>query len=635
MAISILGSRLGGRVLMVMASVLGVTSLLFLALFVPIYQRDLIGERRQVAAELTSMLQISLENAMLKRDIPGLSGIVDRLGARAGVADVMILNPDGEVRFSSAKGLLGTRLAGVGELCPDCGLTGRTNESGQAFLTRPDGVEVLRSVNVVGNREPCTECHGPVAEHPVNGLLVVDYRASDLKLRAVGNAVLLMIAGVVVLGLALAATYLVLRRRVLKPVQQLAATSAAFAAGDYGVRAGLDADPRWGEDEITDLGRAHDHMAARLEATIRDLKRHDAFQQALIDAVPDGIRVIDEDYRVVAANAEFCRQVGRTHAEVVGAPCHRSSHGRAEPCVPTLVVCPLAEAARGATSVKCNHTHVTAEGSGFMVDVVAAPLTIETPTGRKRLLVESIRDLSRAMDASQEQRLAEIGQLATGVAHEIYNPLTSVRLGLRAIGKAEEQGADPAVMRDYIDMVNAEIDRCIDITERMLQLSRPPGDQAELVEVATAIRDVVSLLRFEAEQRQVTVSTDTAGAPRVLASQSELRMVVLNLVQNAFHAMPHGGSLKVSARPVEGGRIAITVADTGVGIRADHLAKIFYPFWSWRSDGSTGSGLGLAISKALIERWQGEIGVESTVGKGTTFTITLPDADRNPQAETQ
>lgn len=616
-----------------MASVLGVTSLLFLALFVPIYQRDLIGERRQVAAELTSMLQISLENAMLKRDIPGLSGIVDRLGARSGVEDVMILNPDGEVRFSSAKGLLGTKLAGLAELCPDCGLTGRTNESGQAFLMRSDGIEVLRSVNVVGNREPCGECHGSVAEHPVNGLLVVDYRANDLKVRAVGNAILLMVAGVVVLGMALAATYLVLRRRVLVPVQHLAATSAAFAAGDYGARAKLAADARWGDDEITDLGQAHDRMAERLETTIRDLERKEHFQQALIDAVPDGIRVIDEDFRVVAANAEFCRQVGRSHGEVVGAPCYRSSHGRDAPCVPTLVICPLAEVAKGVTSVKCNHTHTHRDGAGFMVDVVAAPLTIETPAGSRRLLVESIRDLSRAMDASQEQRLAEIGQLATGVAHEIYNPLTSVRLGLRAIGKAEEQGADPAVMRDYIDMVNAEIDRCIDITERMLQLSRPPGDQAELVDVAPAIRDVISLLRFDAEQRQVNVGFDAAEAPRVLASQSELRMVVLNLMQNAFHAMPHGGQLRVSVTRPLPGKIGIAVSDSGVGIRADHMAKIFYPFWSWRSDGSTGSGLGLAISKAVIERWQGEIKVESEVGKGTTFAILLPDADRNPQAD--
>jgi signal transduction histidine kinase len=114
--------------------------------------------------------------------------------------------------------------------------------------------------------------------------------------------------------------------------------------------------------------------------------------------------------------------------------------------------------------------------------------------------------------------------------------------------------------------------------------------------------------------------------PRVLASESDLRMTVLNLIQNAFHAMPQGGRLTLITKRLEG-RINIVVSDTGAGIAPQDLAQIFHPFFSRRADGKHGTGLGLSISRANVERDGGNISVNSELGKGSTFTVSYPDPE--------
>jgi signal transduction histidine kinase len=120
-----------------------------------------------------------------------------------------------------------------------------------------------------------------------------------------------------------------------------------------------------------------------------------------------------------------------------------------------------------------------------------------------------------------------------------------------------------------------------------------------------------------------------ASAPRVLAQESDLRMIALNLAQNALHAMPGGGTLTVRTSRV-GDRVEILFADTGVGIAAEDLERIFDPFFSRRADGSQGTGLGLSISRALARSFHGDVSVESRPGAGSGFTLQLPEAAASP-----
>ena len=368
-------------------------------------------------------------------------------------------------------------------------------------------------------------------------------------------------------------------------------------------------------------------MSRRLADTLGDLRERDAFLQGVMDAIPDGVRVIRDDYSVVAANREFLRQSGLVFEEALAAPCHASSHGRKEPCVPTLVVCALAELADKGESVRRLHVHRRRGQKGdFPVEVTAAPLIIETRDGPRRFVVEAIRDLSQTMAVSQEQRLSEIGQLATGVAHEIHNPLASIRFGLSALEAEIGRKPDPDEALDYLKLVSAEVERCIEITGRLMRLSQSQGGPGALIDLGDVARDVAALLSYESMTRRVELVVTGFADARVVASQADLGMALINLVQNAFHATGEFGVVAVEGR-TEGGRVVVEVSDSGSGIAPENLPRIFQPFWSARADQTTGSGLGLPITKAIVERWGGTISARSRLGEGSTFTLSLPHAE--------
>ncbi len=613
-------SSLRRRLALLLATVLAAVSLVFLALFVGLYQKRLHDAQVEASAGLNRLFRVALENAMLKRDLDGLRTIVRRLGEQEDIRRVLILDPGGEVRFSSEPDFLGRIFRADRD--PGCAGCHR-REARDAVLAAvvPDGDgggELLRSVLPVRNREICGSCHGPPEEHPINGVLVVDREIGAIRREAMLSAMALAGSGAIVLSFALGGLVVALDRVVIRRIRRLTRASRKLAEGDLGARAGIT-----GEDEVARLAAAFDRMADRIERDYRALENRERFERALMEAIPDGVRVIAEDFRVVAANHSFAEMHGRDPAEVVGAPCYRSSHGREEPCVPTLVTCPLEVLAADGERLKRLPRHRRRDGREFPVEVVALRIDLPDGEGRRSYVVESVRDLEEKAQATQEQRLSELGQLATGVAHEIRNPLSSIRIALDALKSSE---IDAAGRGTYMALVETEIDKCIDITDRLLRLALPSHGERELVSLARIVEEVLSLLAFEAERSNVRVEIEIAEDASVLGSDGDLRMVVLNLAQNAFHAMPEGGSLRIEGR-VLGEIVRLTVADTGAGIPPEDLAKIFMPFWSRRADRRPGTGLGLWIVRSIVERHGGRITVESTPGTGSRFLVDLPSAE--------
>jgi signal transduction histidine kinase len=274
------------------------------------------------------------------------------------------------------------------------------------------------------------------------------------------------------------------------------------------------------------------------------------------------------------------------------------------------------------------HKHQRVDGGRLDVEIYAAPMHVDHQGVPQLLVVESIRDLGQQVKFSHEQKLSELGRLAAGVAHEIHNPLASIRLALHAARQANgPQSPDPHQVADYLSMVDQEIDSCIQVTERMLKLSMPPPAQPELIELDRVIGETLTLLRWEAETRSARIELELRDTPlRIMATDSELRMATLNLAQNALHAMPDGGELRVSCGRRDG-RVEVEFADTGIGIQAEDLERIFEPFFSRRADGVRGTGLGLSITKTIVENHRGSIAVESAPGRGSRFSIRFPDAD--------
>ncbi len=607
-------ARLYRKFLAGSASGLVLMSMLFYLIFIGMYRAQLEEERSKASVQMNQLLQATLENAMLKRDLDGLRGIIKRLGQQREIANTMILNPRGEVRFASTENLLG-------QFFP---AEGAQKNGSTLFTMNPNKREVLRSVNPVYNKQPCVICHGPIADNPINGVLVVDYDASIIRTQARNTTLWLMVAGSTIVLITLVGSWWFMQNQIGKPINTLIKAHSRFSRDELAAR--IDSP---GNDEIGQLGLAFNQMARTIQTSLGEIKQKETFLQSLIDGIPDGVRVIDRNYKVVAVNNAYLEQTGMKQCEAVGEACYASVHARKEPCTPTLLTCPLHEIKENGQPIKVLHRHHKKTGGKIEVEIFAAPIMVDsgnsTTTGH---IIEVIRNLAEIVQFSQEQRLSTLGELAAGVAHEIHNPLGSIQIAFSSIFHAtRKENFDPTEVQKYLKLVEGEIEKCIEVTGRLLKLSTLPGSSKQLVMLDQVINETVSLLKWEGEAKMVNTEVSlNLDNPRVIATDSEMRIVVLNLVQNAFHAMPNGGELQITLTG-SNQNIVIGFTDTGVGISEQNLLRIFDPFFSARADHKQGTGLGLAITRAIIERADGTIDAASVAGECTTFTITLPDAD--------
>ncbi len=608
-----LRARLERELLVWLVAIVLVVSIAFLVAAFWLGDRALRAEHQAAAGRVAQLFEASLRNAMLKRDLPGMQLVLAELGRMPQVRQALVLAPSGEARFSAAAdGPLGHRPELLAGLCLHgaCASTPPVHH----WFESPDGPR-MRIVHPIRNAAACSGCHGDPRAHPVNGILVVDFDAPVLEREARAQSLPLALSGAAVIATLAMAVWWVLRRRVVTPVRRLSDTVRAQAAGDLGARAAMR-----GTNEFTDLGNQLDHLAESTHRLIERVDGQRAYLQRLIDADPDPLLVIGEDYRIVNANHGYAELVGVPNP--VGRFCYEVSRGRGEPCPATLVTCPVVELRGEAGPLRCAMQFRRADGTPIEVEIEAAPLEVEA--GQRRI-VESIRRLDDKLKFSQEQRLSAIGLLANGVAHEIHNPLASIRIALQASLRGMRKGTMAAgELISYLELVDREIDRCVSITQRLMSMSQPVGEPATALAVDAVVRETVSLLGEEAGRLCVTISVEIEPAGVcVRAADGELRMVVLNLVQNALHAMPDGGRLAIRGR-VRDRQCVLEFEDDGCGIAPENLASVFLPFFSRRADGTRGTGLGLAISRASVERWGGHLSVRSELGAGSVFEVRLP-----------
>lgn len=618
--------QLSRRFILFLFGVLGIVSVCFLLMFYSFYSAQLADERVHASQGVSLLLKSSLERAMLRRDLPGLREIISDLGAQEGVQEVMILNSEGEVRFASHQERLGSSAQSVVEqFCPGCKPANLPVEPVTHFIQPENGSELLRTFHPVRNKAECMECHGSAVSNPVNGILVVDYEAGPIRKKGLMNILMLVGAGSIAVLFSASAAWWFMQRYVLQPVERLDAASRRLSVGDLNVRV-----PVSGHDEMTNLAAAFNHMAERLQHGHNVLKSREQFLQGLIDAVPDGVRVIDRYYQIVVANRAYAEQSGTASPEELRQQyCYKVTFQRDTPCPPSLRTCPLHVLNAQQPTLKFMEDLQRQDGTHLATEVYAAllPVAASADGEPESLVVESVRDLEKAIQYSHEQKLASLGELAAGVAHEIHNPLASVRIALEASDRildASHQDVDE--LKTYLHLVDERVEQCLDVTRRLMKLGALASSHPELVEVNAVIWETLSLLRFEREQQAISECLELSPTnPRILAADNDLRMIILNLVQNAFHAMPNGGELKVVTRQQAGG-VDIRVEDTGIGIAAEIRPYIFDPFFSRRYD-QRGSGLGLTITRSLVKQHGGTIQVaESAPGK-TAFILHFPDAD--------
>lgn len=233
----------------------------------------------------------------------------------------------------------------------------------------------------------------------------------------------------------------------------------------------------------------------------------------------------------------------------------------------------------------------------------------------------------------QAQKMGSVGALATSITHEFNNILTTIinyaKLGLRH--------KDNATREKALDKILAAGQRASKITTGLLSYARRGNDRRELSDLVTLVQDVLLLVEKDLMVHRVRLQTQFNGRPHAVVHSAQLQQVILNLIVNARQAMEGGGTLKISVTEhKETGFCEISVGDTGCGMSAEHLHKIFEPYFSTKiadANGQGGTGIGLSLAREVIESHQGRIRVESTLGKGTTFTLKLPAAKPAVTAE--
>jgi signal transduction histidine kinase len=247
---------------------------------------------------------------------------------------------------------------------------------------------------------------------------------------------------------------------------------------------------------------------------------------------------------------------------------------------------------------------------GDVFDQVSAQLRAAAPEGLKPA---QLAELSR--------RIAMVGRLTAGVAHEMKNPLNAMTIHLELLKQKLASGRPAS---EHVETIEHEIRRLDERIQGFLKFVRPEEVSFGPVALAPLVSSVVHAVQHEAERAGVTIDRAcTDAALRVEGDAAQLRDVFLNLAQNAIQAMPRGGRLTLACSAVANRRVSVRVEDTGVGIAPENLTKIFELYYTTKE---RGTGVGLSMVYRTIQIHNGDIDVESTVGVGTTFIVTLPSA---------
>jgi PAS domain S-box-containing protein len=447
----------------------------------------------------------------------------------------------------------------------------------------------------------------------VVGITREPLRLAMMKLK---QEVFLIVSGLALLGILMG---VLLDQRITRPLKRLSASVAALVHGRF---------DEWVEvqtaekDEIGQLADAFNQMAATLREKLKELHGARQYLENLLEQANDFIYTLDSQGRFTYVNRKF-EEWGYSKNELVGQPF-------------TVILGSQHEGRRSRKTLEDGlrqtyEMEIVSQLDGSRVGMVSTtPLT--DSKGTTIGLLGIIRDVTVMKQMEQElvarEKLASVGQLAAGIAHEINNPIGIV-LGFTQDILERMEHTPPS--RRSIEIIQEEIDRCHRVLRQLLHFSRPLPPMIALTSVKETVERSLELISPRAAKAGVKMVIDLPPSlPDVEADRQQLQQVLINLYLNAIQAMPGGGILTTSVRvveePLNGARrsLQVSVTDTGRGIAKEDLPDLFTPFFS--RNHQTGTGLGLSVSKRIIEAHHGVLTLADSDSNGSTFVIRLPEA---------
>jgi two-component system, NtrC family, sensor kinase len=366
---------------------------------------------------------------------------------------------------------------------------------------------------------------------------------------------------------------------------------------------------------------------AELERLNLELARRHNQLETIFNSMSEGLTILDRDLKIVFANR--VQKSMFPAISLIGQKCYKLFYRKENICrnCPALSTMETGETSRGEVMIR------EGELAGHSYEWTTSP--IKNPVGNVDEILLIMRDITQRKDYEfkimQANRMAAIGFLAAGVAHEINNPLTSIAGFseglLKRLSKLQELRNNKilASFREYLEIIHNEAYRCKDITRRLLEFSRSSTDDYEIIEIDKIISDTVSLIWQHAKDSNIKIIVKNNLAKdfnKVLGNESQLKHVFLSLFNTGFRAMEDGGALTVEAKN-DGNRIQICISDSGGGYSQKFSHRIFDLSWTSKQMDS-GSALDLSICYRIIKNHKGEFQINRMEGKGSTLTLHFP-----------
>ena len=399
----------------------------------------------------------------------------------------------------------------------------------------------------------------------------------------------------------------------LQSLRKIAQGMERLARGEYGATVDLTRD-----DELGELATRVNQLGERVQADQSQWQSEKARMEGILNSLEDAVIFLNGRREVVFCNQAAERMLGSGLDVMVGRPLAALLSGE-HPLLPVLVE--LFETGTERRNVAMKVPCPGGETRELAVSSYRIPDGEQAGGG-----VLALKDLDpvRAVQSLviYSQKLAALGRLTSGVAHEVKNPLNAMRIHLELL-QTRLAGRQPEV-RENLEVIAQEIQRLDRVVQGFLKFARPPELRLGPVDINTLLQEVSQLMAPEAAQAGTRIALDlTPDPPPVSGDVELLQQACTNLVTNAIQAMPKGGTVTLASRRGPDGAIEVRISDEGVGIPPDDLDKVFRLYFTTKPGGS---GLGLSLVYRIVQIHDGRIDVESVVGRGTTMILMLPAA---------
>ncbi len=363
-------------------------------------------------------------------------------------------------------------------------------------------------------------------------------------------------------------------------------------------------------------------IARVINAMALSLRDAQTFSDHILHSTADGIITIDTDGRISTINPAAQRMTGFVLENVVGLRYAELFSG--SPSFRSLLLDALSS---GRPHIAVETDYPTAHG---LLRVRASANQLRDADRRVIGAMATFQDITKEHEMTRQvrraERLATLGELMAGVAHEIRNPLTAIR----GFGQYLQQTEDPKEYRKYIPVIVNEVDAVNRFIQELLDFARPPRPYRQTVRLGDLARDTLRLAQTGNDARRIEFHLDIEEhLPPIEADAEQIKQALLNLLLNAVQAIAGAGRVDIRLFHDAAGDIGVEVRDTGCGITAENLPKLFDPFFTTKSNGT---GLGMAMVQRVLTAHRGHIDIASVPGRGTTVTMTLPAHPPEPAA---